>query len=57
MFGILLEMGILLSLVYLDLGRYNSSPPVASDFWLVPSLCLKRDTCLWGQKTETYVTF
>jgi hypothetical protein len=45
MFGILLEMGVLMSLVYLDLGKYNSSLPVATNFWLVPSLCLKRDTC------------
>ena len=40
MFGILLEMCVLLSLVYLDLGRYNSRPPVAPNFWLVPSLCI-----------------
>jgi hypothetical protein len=59
MFRILLEMGVLLSLVYLDVGRYNSSTPVATNFWLVHSVCVKRDTCFsfMGDKKPKHVTF
>jgi hypothetical protein len=54
MFGILLEQGVLLSLVYLDLGRCNSSPPVATNFWTVPSLCpnVMHVSALWGTKNR-----
>jgi hypothetical protein len=54
MFGILLEIGVLLSQVYLDLGRYNNSPPVATNFWLVPFFCLNmiHVSSLWGTKNR-----
>ena len=59
MFGILLEQGVLLSLVYLGLGRYNGSPPVATNFWIVPSLFLNvvHVSASWETKTRNVCHF